>query len=259
LDTTAGSLTVNGGGEDEFKVEATSVVPLTVRGISGLVVQATEDNDHIVFKPGATVGEVGVIVNGVAQGAFYPIARLVAYGLAGNDDFQVAGSLSLPAWLYGGIGDDRMKGGAGHDVLLGGAGEDLLIGGDGRDLMIDGTDADRMVGNADDDVLVAGSTAYDADQVALAALMAEWTRTDLSYADRVAHLQGASGGHNQGCVLTTAGAATVYDDGAADVLTGGAGADWFLTDGQVKDKVTDWSTYEQSYAEDVEFMNAAVG
>jgi hypothetical protein len=77
----------------------------------------------------------------------------------------------LPASRYGGAGNDRLKGGCGPNVLLGGARDDLLVG---------GTGADRLVGNAKDDILIAGTTPFDgnSNEAALAAIMAEWTRTD---------------------------------------------------------------------------------
>ena len=56
----------------------------------------------------------------------------------GDDDIQVAGGITLPAWLYGGDGNDRLQGGGGNNVLVGGAGDDQLIGGGGRDLLIGG-------------------------------------------------------------------------------------------------------------------------
>ena len=47
------------------------------------------------------------------------------------------------------------------------------------------------------------------------------------------------------------------DDGAADVLTGSAGLDWFLGNqvgGGVRDQVTDLSQYESLYAADLDFI-----
>ena len=48
--------------------------------------------------------------------------------------------------------------------------------------------------------------------------------------------------------------ATAFDDGAADVLTGGAGLDWFFAnlDTGVKDKITDLGAAE--FAQDVAFI-----
>mgnify|MGYP002065631757 CR=1 FL=1 len=47
--------------------------------------------------------------------------------VVGNDTIQVSGSIGLPAWLYGGEGNDRVKGGAGDDVIAGGTGNDVSV------------------------------------------------------------------------------------------------------------------------------------
>ena len=212
--------------------------------------------DNVGFAP-ASGDRVSVTRNGIALGSFSGVNRIVTYGLGGNDDNQVAGSLSQSAWLYGGTGDDRLKGGKGNDVLLGGSGNDLLVGGDGRDLLIGGTGADRIVGNSDDDILIAGSTAYDlgslGNQSALSSIMAIWGSSD-AYLDRVTKLTGVwlkSEGDNPSEIK-------VFDDGAEDVLTGSAGQDWFLAQrntgtGLVKDKITDLGASE--LADDLDFIN----
>src|SRR5205085_2018272 len=103
-------------------------------------------------------GGIMVTINALPAGGFAPTGRLVAHGLAGDDDLQVAGGIARPAWLYGDGGNDRLKGGNGNNVLLGGDGDDLLVGGSGRDLLIGGRGADRIVGNENDDILIAGYT-----------------------------------------------------------------------------------------------------
>ena len=65
---------------------------------------------------------------------------------------------------------------------------------------------------------------------ALDAIMAEWTSAR-SYAHRVANLSGTgSGPRNNGNYFLIAGgpSATVFDNGAIDVLNGGSGMDWFF-------------------------------
>jgi Ca2+-binding RTX toxin-like protein len=99
-----------------------------------------------------------------------------------------------------------------------------LAPGGGRDLLFGGLGADLLDGGADDDLLVGDATLYDADLVALTSLRAEWVRTDRTYDQRVGNLR-AGGGLNGSRVLA---GHTVSVDGAADVLTGGAGQDWFF-------------------------------
>jgi len=212
-----------------------------------LFVGGTTGRDVFVVSPVGTTGTVEVRIDGVLVGTYSPTGRLVVYAQAGDDDVTVAGSITLPAWLYGGDGDDRLKGGGGHDVLLGEAGDDLLVGGGGRDFLIGGTGADRLVGNADDDILIAGTTAFDGNTTALCAVMAEWTRTDRTYEQRIANLRDG-GGHNGSYRLNTT---TVFNDTAEDVLTGGSGLDWFLFDA-VLDRATDLN--DEAFIDDLDFI-----
>jgi Ca2+-binding RTX toxin-like protein len=104
-------------------------------------------------------------------------------------------------------------GGDGNDKLFGGVGRDLLIGGDGHD---------QLFGEAGDDILVAGSTTFDENQDALAAIMAEWTSSN-NYITRVNNIC-FGGGANGAFTLDDA---TVIDDGLNDILRGDGGLDWF--------------------------------
>jgi len=149
-----------------------------------------------------------------------PIDRIVAFGLGGDDDIKVHRSVGdIPAELYGGQGDDKLRGGQGNDVLVGGAGDDMLAGKNGRDLLIGGDGQDKVVGDNQDDILIGGIYIDQMNRAATAAVMAQWTRTDLDYAQRVADLSSGPGGLN---------ATTVFDDGVRDRLAGRRGLDWIL-------------------------------
>ena len=89
------------------------------------------------------------------------------------------------------------------------------------------------MGNSEDDILIGGTTQYGCDHEALCSIFDEWTRHDRSYAQRINNLTNG-GGLNGNVTLNTR---TVLDDGAADLLTGAAGLDWFFVGSQ--DKVTD--------------------
>jgi Ca2+-binding RTX toxin-like protein len=215
-------------------------------GQTALVVGGTTANDTIIFSPQGNGGDIQVTINGVSQGVYHPTGRIIAFGQAGDDDIEVAGSIALPAWLYGGDGNDRLKGGGGNNVLLGGNGDDTLTGGKGLNLLIGGDGADRLVGNGGDDILIGGRTDFDDNQAALYALMAEWT-SPRSYADRVANLRGSGSGprlNGNDFLQSTGSGATVFDDGFADQLTGAAGSDWFFIG--LGDTITDQHTGEQT-------------
>jgi Ca2+-binding RTX toxin-like protein len=216
-----------------------------VAGVCGgtdLVVSGTSGNDTIKIGTGPSAGSVSVTINGQARGAFAPTGRLIVLGQAGNDTITVDNKLTLARTIYGAAGDDTITGGNGTGVQIGGDGDDRLSAGNGRDILIGGTGADSLNAANGDDILIAGATAYD--DVATAAqscgLQAEWTRTDLGYNARVAHLNGSSaGGRNGTTVLTTTGGGrTAFDDTSLDVATGGLGQDWLLintTGGTIRD------------------------
>lgn len=237
-----------------------------------LAVGGSTGDDVIKVNPGGSRDEVKVVLRDDDHVLFYrhtydPVVnRIVIFGQAGNDDLTVSPSITIPAWLYGGDGDDRLRGGGGSSVLLGGNGADLLVGAAGRDLLIGGAGADKIVGDGGDDILIAGTTAYDTLDFALSAILDEWTSSH-SYADRVGNLRGDSSGFyyfdraNEDYYLAVDGTfvgVTVLDDGTTDVLTGGAGTDWFLfnNDGDneaTKDKATDLRAAE--LADDLDFIN----
>lgn len=199
-------------------------------------------NDRIWSDGGDDVIDAGDGTNEVRAGAGNDTiitgnARDVIDAGSGNDRVR------------SGAGDDSVQGGAGDDILIGGQGDDLIIGGDGRDFLIGGSGADRIVGNQDEDILVAGYTSYDADDVALGLLMAEWTGAG-SNASRTGNILNGAG-------LTTGyrldgndGAGqTVFNDSDCDTLTGSQGVDWFFAnlvadDGGPLDKITDKAASE---------------
>src|SRR5262245_9271015 len=142
----------------------------------------------------------------------------------------------------GGTGNDVLRAsGSAPAVSVGGDGDDQLYGSSGRSILIGGRGADRIVGGSGGDVLIAGYTAYDDDLDALAALHGVWVDPTKTYAQRVAALQSAS--TLPGSIRLDA--TTVFDDTSADVLTGGAGQDWFLFDPTL-DNATDKGSNEQS-------------
>jgi Ca2+-binding RTX toxin-like protein len=115
-------------------------------------------------------------------------------------------------------------GGAGNDQLLGAGGANLLDGRGGRDLIIGGLGVDTIMGGEGDDLLLAGSTSHAASAAALGAIMAEWTRTDATYADRVTHLL-TGGGLNGSTLLNRQ---TYTADPSANTLRGNADLDLFF-------------------------------
>ena len=82
-------------------------------------------------------------------------------------------------------------------------------------------------------------------------MMDEWTRADAAatYETRIEHLLGG-GGLNLDTLLDTS---TVFSDGAADVLTGSAGLDWFwFNEPDDHDRATDLK--DEVFADDLAWI-----
>jgi Ca2+-binding RTX toxin-like protein len=143
--------------------------------------------------------------------------------------------------LLGKAGNDVLSGGSGgNDILVGGDGNDTLTGSSGRSLLIGSSGADHLSGGSGDDLLIAGTTSYDVNTRALLALLSEWKRTDTDYATRISHLRSGVGPGGSFMLTST----TVHEDTSADVLSGGAGQDWFWAN-LAQDALTDRDPSEQ--------------
>ena len=189
-----------------------------------LVVTGSSKNDTIAVEP-ASGGKLSVKLNGKSLGSFSPTRNIVVYGRTGNDTVTVSSQVNRTAILFGGKGDDKLQTGAGSSVISGGDGTDNLIAGSGRNILIAGKGANTLNGKLGENVLLGGYTSYDAHQVALEKLLAEWSRNDADYSLRVQHLSGTPGGLNDSIVLN---ATTVFDNDSVDSLLAGSGADWFF-------------------------------
>ena len=213
-----------------FALESDPLYP----GMMAFMVGGTAANDNITIGAGSPTGSLTLNLNGANYGTFAPPAgasfsRVVVYGLAGNDTITVSTSVLVSAWLYGGDGDDKLTGGSGNDVLIGGAGKDTLIDSFGRNLLIGGDGADTLTGS--NNILISGTTSFDANPVALNAIMAEWSSSH-TYATRINNLINGSGSPDRlnGNYFLQLGV-TVFNDLYTDTLNY-SGQDWLFYDGQ---------------------------
>jgi hypothetical protein len=140
----------------------------------------------------------------------------------------------------------NVKGSQGNCLLVGDAQPNVLTGGTVRNVIIGRAGADIIdaTPSKDDNLLISDSTAWDLNLPALQALFAEWSRTDLGFADRYSDLTTGSNQHGAKALNYVSGKpilltpATVFPDLSLDILTGGApknnnGAtthDWFFVD-----------------------------
>src|ERR1700743_1890473 len=90
-----------------------------------LLITDTTGNDTIVVKKISTQIQVAinsVITNVVAS----KIKYIKATSSKGNDSITIDKSISLPATLVGGAGNDSLYGGAGNNNITGGSANNLL-------------------------------------------------------------------------------------------------------------------------------------
>jgi hypothetical protein len=233
-------ITVSLTDDDLGKATAATTAAITGAGLrNGVVtVVGTAGNDHVVVTD---IGRGRIRV----QADFFPdgnpwrvfdvrAADLIHVRLGmGNDTAIIAGNVRTPTILDGGEGKDRLTGGRGNSILLGGAGDDILVGGCGRNVLIGGLGEDLLRGNDGDDILIGDATAYDDNDVALSAILAEWT-SDNPYNKRVENIRNGTGL----AVGYALDATMVIDDNAIDTLWGGRDRDWFLSSSK-RDRVTD--------------------
>lgn len=120
--------------------------------------------------------------------------------------------------LVGGSGDDRLRDTSGNDILSGGDGADQLIDFHGRNVLIGGRGRDTISGGSGEDLMFGGFTTNDEPAEFLFLVFEPWFNTQTTYINRVSTLR-------PGFVPIA------RNDGEVDILTGGAGLDWFLLDG----------------------------
>ena len=158
--------------------------------------------------------------------AYAGLTRIVVDLADGNDTLVVDRRIRVPLVVDAGAGNDLITAGGGPAVLLGGDGNDILSGGAGRDVLIGGAGRDWLSGGANSDLLIAGTTAYDHNQAALLAVLAEWSASR-PLAARSANLRSGTGPVLQGTGVMLQAGATIFDDRDVDTLLGGD-LDWFF-------------------------------
>jgi glucose/arabinose dehydrogenase len=232
------------GGSSVHSSRQVTVVPVDVEpdplspGQKALFVGGPSGNDVIVISAGSNPSALGVQLvtptSSIRQAVGGPFQRLVVYGGDGNDLIEVAANVTVPAFLFGGGGNDVLIAGGGPSVLVGGAGQDLLLGGRGGDVLIGGSGDDTLLSLSGNDLLLAGATKFDQDVPALDAVLREWTRVDAGYDQKRADLGNAGGSGfanrlNGNVFLVADGPnATVRSNGGGNVLLAARGRNWYF-------------------------------
>ncbi len=213
--------------------------------------------DSIVLQPTTVPGQLQLTYNGVVSGPYTPTGTIYVDLLDGNDYFAMQ-QVNIPGNINGNAGNDVILGGGAADIIRGGTGNDqiqglggndILKGEDGNDAVAGGTGNDLMLGGLGDDrlsdssgrnlaiggkgadqlqvtdgILIGSETIHDGNDVALLALLAEWSRS-ASLSARVSALK-TGGGLNGSFKINKD--IEVLDDGLIDTYIGGAPAEWYF-------------------------------
>jgi Ca2+-binding RTX toxin-like protein len=127
--------------------------------------------------------------------------------------------------VAGGSGSDVLTGNAIANILVGNAGNDQLLGNGARDILIGGLGLDTINGGDDEDIVISGTTSHDSVFSNLNDLRTTWTLTTLSSTSRMAALRAGVGPALTSLRKTVN---VLNDAGEDDLLTGGAGSDWYF-------------------------------
>ena len=194
-----------------------------------------QDNTQIVIGRGGHGSTVMVAIDAYPLGNFSPTGGMVVHGGGGKKaHIEINPQVTLPALLFADGPDAHLQGGGGPTVEVGGGGgkDSLLEGGKGRSILIAGTGVAHLKGHSGDDILIGGTTAFDNNEAALLAVLAEWNSGE-SYLQHIANLQNAPATMNGQTVNPNGSypavyylnATTVHDNGLSDQLEGGD-LDW---------------------------------
>ncbi len=236
-----------GTGGNTFHVLRTCAgSPVVIDGGSGANTLIGPDITHTWRITGNDAGNVGRI-------AFSRVGSLTGGKRA--DTFLLSDGANLSGRIDGGIGDNtldfsaqsrsvaadlrsgvatgiaggvtrivNLTGGQGTNILVGDDNANTLQGGSGRNLLIGGGGIDHVVGGSGDNILIGGSISADLSLTVLDAVMAEFARTDEAFVTRFTHILSGDGTNDPSLLDPD----SVTDDGVANVVTGGPGANWFF-------------------------------
>jgi hypothetical protein len=127
---------------------ALSISTAAYAGGTQLEIAGTSKADNVNVAPIA--GGFKVSNGAWSQNVLGTFNSIVIKTGKGNDKITIDPSITSPAFLYGGVGDDTITGGAGNDKLYGQGGRDILSGGAGDDILVN-------IGDATNDVATGGA------------------------------------------------------------------------------------------------------
>lgn len=238
------------GGVSSVHAEFGSIVIDTTTDKSAIYVEAIAGVDQVIAAPGylrSLFADGGNDNDLLVGGAGYsellggPGNDELSLGSGGGAVFGAAGD----DLIYGSTGDDELEGGSGNDTIygiqgndtiFGDAGDDQLDGGFGDDLIVGGLGADSVTGDVGDDILIGGYINVAVPNFPSILLDQAWASYDTRAFNQIVRtkiVQPASDLSNVPFLITANGKTRVHpitfgaliaNDGAVDILDGGADA-----------------------------------
>jgi Ca2+-binding RTX toxin-like protein len=242
-----------GSGNDTFNVRtlppASTTVTLDGGGGSNTLQGPNQNNTWQITAPNAgsldsnmQFANVQNLVGGTANDIFgFQTGGNLSgtiNGGGGNDTLDYSGyggdvsvnlRLGTASQVQAGISNiQNVTGSIGNDLIVGDGNTNMLKGGTGRSIIIGGDGGDQIIGGGGDNILIDGTTVWDANPIALQAIMQEWTNATLGFDQRVNALRKGItvGGKTYALNTSTVSA----DSGTPDSLIGGGGQNWFFFD-----------------------------
>jgi serralysin len=134
-----------------------SQTPASFATVSGGVLTVTGTSAADKFSIIHSGTSYTVTRNGTATTlAGSEVTRISLDGGDGDDQIVLNDTVTVPAYLYGNLGNDKIIGGHANDTLSGGAGKDTIYGGLGDDRLGGNGGHDREYGEAGKDRLYGG-------------------------------------------------------------------------------------------------------
>ena len=132
---------------------------LSVSAADGLLsITGTSGDDKINVRAAPENTSRVAVNKGVSIFNKADVTSIFVDALGGNDRVEIQaggpdGTLTVPATVLGGAGNDTLSGASGDDRLVGGDGDDLLLGTKGNDTLLGSNGIDQLQGGDGDDFI----------------------------------------------------------------------------------------------------------
>jgi hypothetical protein len=158
----------------------------------------------------------------------------------------VDASVTTPAWVFAdGAVSNTVQAGSGPSIVEGGSGTNTITGGSGRDVLLAGLGKSTIQAGSGDALVIGGTTAFDAIDAALQAILNEWNSAD-SESMRMTKL--SNGSITAAAMSVALNASTVYSNEQKNTLAASAPVNndaFFANLGSQADTVADSDDTQQ--------------